>query len=309
MKKISVVTPCYNEEENVEDVYNQVKAVFAKLDKYTYEHVFIDNCSRDKTVPILKNLAATDPNVKIIVNSRNFGPIRSHYHAMLQSKGDAVVLILADLQDPPVMIVDFIKKWEEGYKIVAAVKSGSDESPVFYAVRKAYYKLVNSVAEIELINNFYGFGLYDQTVIQCLRDMNDPYPYLRGLIAEIGFDKAIIKYHQHKRTRGFSKNNLYTLYDVAMLGFTSHSKVPLRMAIFVGVTVGFFSLLSALVYFVYKLLYWDIFNVGTAPLVIGLFFFSAVQLFFIGVLGEYIGAIQTKVIKRPLVIEKERVNF
>lgn len=309
MKLISVVTACFNEEENVKEVYEQVKAVFNDLSQYEYEHIFIDNASKDRTVALLKEIAQKDHRVKIIVNTRNFGQIRSGTHVLMQAKGDAVIGIVADLQDPPEMITDFIRKWEEGYKIVIGVKSKSEESPFFFAVRKTYYNLIGRLSEIELIKNFTGFGLYDQKVIEILRSIEDPYPYFRGLICDIGFERAVIEYVQPVRKRGFTKNNFYTLYDIAMLGITNHSKVPLRLATMTGFAVALMSIIVALGYFVYKLIFWGNFQVGMAPLVIGLFFFAAVQLFFIGIIGEYIGAIHTQVLKRPLVVEKERINF
>jgi glycosyltransferase involved in cell wall biosynthesis len=309
LKQISVVTGCFNEEENVKELYEQVTAVFDDLPQYEYEHIFIDNASKDRTVTILKEIAQKDRRVKIIVNTRNFGHIRSPYHALMQAKGDAVISIVADLQDPPIMIKEFIKKWEEGYKIVIGVKTKSEESPFFFAIRKAYYNLVGRLSEVELIKNFTGFGLYDKKVIETLRGIEDPYPYFRGLICDIGFERATIEYVQPSRKRGFTKNNFYALYDMAMLGITNHSKVPLRLATMTGFIVALMSLLVALGYFAYKLVFWDNFQVGMAPLVIGLFFFSSVQLIFIGIIGEYIGAIHTQVLKRPLVIEKERINF
>jgi len=309
LKLISVVTGSYNEEENVKELYQQVKAVFSDLPQYNYEHIFIDNASKDRTVAILKEIALKDRRIKIIVNTRNFGHVRSPYHALMQAKGDAVIGIVADLQDPPIMIKELIKKWEEGYKIVVGIKAQSEESPLFFAVRKAYYNLVSRLSEIELVKNFTGFGLYDKKVIEILRSIEDPYPYFRGLICDIGFEMAFIEYAQASRKRGFTKNNFYTLYDLAMLGITNHSKVPLRLATMTGFFVALLSLLVALGYFGYKLIFWENFQVGMAPLVIGLFFFSSVQLIFIGIIGEYIGAIHTQVLKRPLVIEKERINF
>lgn len=309
LKRISVVTGCFNEEENVKELYEQVKAVFINLPQYEYEHIFIDNASKDRTVAILKEIAHTDRRVKIIINTRNFGHIRSPFHALMQAKGDAVIGIVADLQDPPIMIKEFIKKWEEGYKIVIGVKTQSEESPLFFAMRKAYYNLVGRLSEVELIKNFTGFGLYDQKVIETLRGIDDPYPYFRGLICDIGYERAVVLYNQPTRKRGITKNNFYTLYDMAMLGITNHSKVPLRLATMTGFAVALMSLLVAFGYFVYKLIFWQSFSVGIAPLVIGLFFFSSVQLIFIGIIGEYIGAIHTQVLKRPLVIEKERINF
>lgn len=309
MKLISIVTPCYNEEENVAELYRQVREVFASLPDYRYEHIFIDNASRDRTVAILKEIAGQDKNVRIIVNSRNFGHIRSPYHALLQAKGDAVILLVADLQDPPPMIRDFIAKWEEGYKVVLGVKSNSEETPAMFLIRKMYYNLISRLSEIELTKNNTGFGLYDRRVMEALREINDPYPYFRGLVSEIGFEKALIEYVQPRRKRGITKNNFYTLYDIAMLGITNHSRVPLRIATMLGFAMAALSLLVSLGYLIAKLLFWSTFTAGMAPVVIGLFFFGSVQLFFIGILGEYIGLIYTQVQKRPLVIEKERVNF
>mgnify|MGYP001610889215 CR=1 FL=1 len=309
MKLISIVTPCYNEEENVEAVYKEVKLIFENLKDYRYEHIFIDNASKDKTVQMLKCIAKEDKNVKIIVNARNFGHIRSPYHALLQATGEAVISIVADLQDPPSMIEDFIRKWEEGYKIVVGVKKQSEESLIMFSIRKTYYRLINRLSEVEMIKDFTGFGLYDKRIIEILREIKDPYPYFRGLIADIGFEPVKIEYTQPARQRGITKNNFYTLYDMAMLGFVNHSKVPLRMASFIGFVMGCLSMLVAVGYFIYKIAYWYELTVGIAPLVIGLFFFASVQLFFIGIIGEYIGSIYTQVKNRPLVIEKERINF
>jgi glycosyltransferase involved in cell wall biosynthesis len=309
LKLISIVTACYNEEENVRSVYEQVKQIFNALENYTYEHIFIDNASKDNTVSILKKIAREDKNVKIIVNTRNFGHIRSPYHAIFQASGNAVISISADLQDPPSMIADFIKKWEEGYKIVVGVKSKSEENPIMFAIRKLYYNLIEKYADTEQIKNFTGFGLYGREFIDILRKLDEPYPYFRGLITEMGFERAEIEFEQSKRKKGKTKNNFYTLFDMAMLGFVNHSKVPLRMATFIGFSVAIFSLLVAVAYFIYKLIFWQRFQLGMAPMVIGIFFFAAVQLFFIGIIGEYIGAIYTQVKNRPLVIEKERINF
>ncbi len=308
-KLISVVSGCYNEEENVRECYEQVKKVFQEIGRYRYEHIFIDNGSKDKTVAILREIAAQDKNLKIIVNARNFGHVRSGYHAYLQARGDAIISVVSDLQDPPELIKDFLRKWEEGFLVVIAVKENSDESPVFFAIRRLYYELITRLAEIELNKNTTGFGLYDRRFMEVLREIDDPYPYFRGLVSEIGFPVAKIPYRQPARKRGITSNNFYTLYDMAMLGITNHSKVPLRMATILGFAISFLSLLVALGYLVFKLLYWDHFNLGLAPMVVGLFFFGSVQLFFIGILGEYIGAIHTQVLKRPPVVELERVNF
>jgi glycosyltransferase involved in cell wall biosynthesis len=308
-KLISVMSACYNEEENVRECYERVKKAFHDLGRYRYEHLFIDNASRDGTVAILREIAAADKNVKVIVNARNFGHVRSPYHGMIHASGDAVISVVSDLQDPPELIPEFIKKWEEGYLIVLAVKADSDESPLFFAVRKLYYEVISRLAETELIKNATGFGLYDRRFIEILTEIDDPYPYFRGLVSEIGFPVAKIPYHQPMRKRGITSNNFYRLYDMAMLGITNHSKVPLRLATMLGFAVSFISLLVALTYLIFKLLYWNSFSLGLAPLEIGLFFFSSVQLFFIGIVGEYIGAIHTQVQKRPHVVEVERINF
>jgi glycosyltransferase involved in cell wall biosynthesis len=310
MKLISVVSGSFNEESNVTELYERLCATFAeRLPTYAFEIIFIDNASTDGTVAVLKGLARHDARVKIIVNNRNFGHIRSGYHAFLQAQGDAVVVMASDLQDPPEMLPDFVSKWEEGYKIVLAQKTTSDESPLFFLVRKTYYNLINRLSEIELVKNATGFGLYDRRVVEDIRRVDDPYPYFRGLICDLGYDRALIPFTQPARKRGFSKNNFYTLWDMAMLGLTNHSKVPLRLAIFAGCGVGAISFVVAFAYLIYKLLFWSNFQVGTAPLVIGMFFIGAVQLVFIGLLGEYIGAIHTQVLRRPPVIEKERINF
>jgi glycosyltransferase involved in cell wall biosynthesis len=309
MKLISVMMPCYNEEDNIREAYEQVKQVFAQFPDYACEHIFIDNASKDGTVAILREIAQQDKNVKVIINVRNFGHIRSPYYGLLQARGDAVIVLASDLQDPPSLIPNFIRKWEEGYKVVVGVKQQSEESPVVFALRRLYYRVLRQMSEIELVENFTGFGLYDQQVVEILRTLNDPYPYFRGLIAELGFECARIEYTQPARQRGVTKNNFLTLYDMAMLGMVSHSKVPLRLATMLGFLSSAVSLLVALFYFVYKLLFWFNFSVGSAPLVIGLFLFSSVQLFFLGIVGEYVGSIQTQALKRPLVIEKERINF
>lgn len=309
MKLISVVTACYNEEENVEKIYAAVRDIFERLNAYEYEHIFIDNASEDHTFEILKRLAKTDKRVKIIRNARNFGHIRSPFHGLIQAKGQAVISLCADFQDPPEMIVDFLKKWEEGYKIVVGIKTHSEESPLMFKVRNLYYGLMSKISEVRHIDNFTGFGLYDKVVIDILSRIDDPYPYFRGLIADIGFEMAKVEYIQPARKRGITKNNFYTLYDMAMLGLTNYSKVPLRIATFAGFIMSIASLFVAFLYLVYKLVFWDWFTVGMAPIVIGLFFMFSMQLFFLGILGEYIGSIHTKILRRPLVVEEERVNF
>jgi len=309
MKYISVVTPCYNEAENVRDLYLAIKEVFAGLPQYAYEHLYIDNASQDGTCDILRQIAAEDNRVKVIFNNRNFGHVRSPYYGMLQATGDAVVILASDFQDPPAMIAKFLEKWEEGYKVVLGVKETSDESSIMYGLRTAYYRLVNHLSDVEITQHATGFGLYDRVVMETLRRIDDPYPYGRGLIADIGYAPAKIVFHQPTRRRGITKNNFYTLYDLAMLGITNHSKIPLRIATITGFLMSAVSFLMALGYLIAKLLFWSVFSFGTAPILISILFFSSVQMFFIGVLGEYIGAIHTQVQKRPLVIEKERLNF
>jgi len=307
-KLISIVTPCYNEEDNIEELCQRIAAVMA-AQPYDYEHIFIDNCSVDGTVRKIKEIAAHDMRVKLIVNARNFGHIRSPYYGMLQSKGDACVMIVSDLQDPPEMIAEFIKKWEQGYKTVLAVKPESEESSIMSGLRKAYYRLIARISEVPLVQNATGAGLFDRAVIDILRSIQDPYPYFRGLICEIGFPIATVPFKQPRRQRGITKNNFYTLYDMAMLGITNHSKIPLRLMTMGGFLLAFLSLIVAVLFLVAKLLYWDSFQLGTAPILIGIFFFGAVQTLFIGVLGEYIGSIHTQVRNMPLVVEMERVNF
>lgn len=309
MKLISIVTACYNEEECINELYERVKLVFATLPQYDYEHIFIDNNSEDSTVDILKKIALKDKRVKLIVNTRNFGHIRSPVYGLLQAKGDAVISVVADLQDPPELIHDFLREWEHGHKIVAGVKAQTHETFFLGLIRKLYYYLITKMASINLLKNFTGFGLYDKAVMDAIRQINDPYPYFRGLICEIGFAVKTIPYVQPARKRGFSKNNFYTLYDMAILGITSHSKIPIRLAIFAGFGLSIISFVLSLVFLILKLTFWNQFNLGTAPLLIGLFFFCSVLLFFIGLLGEYVASIYTQVQNYPLVFEKERINF
>jgi polyisoprenyl-phosphate glycosyltransferase len=310
MPFISVVSGCFNEEENVRELYDRVCRVFHEdLPGYTFEFIIIDNASQDRTVEVLKEIARQDNRLKIIVNNRNFGHIRSGYHAMLQARGEAVIAMASDLEDPPEMIPQFIRKWEEGYKIVLAQKTESEEFFLFFLIRRLYYYIVNRLSEIPLVKNVTGFGIYDHRVMDDIRRIDDPYPYFRGLICDLGYQQYLIPFKKPVRKRGFTKNNFYTLYDLAILGITNHSKVPLRLAVFAGCGIGALSFLVALAYLIYKLLYWQEFQVGSAPIVVGIFFLGAVQLFFVGILGEYVGSIYTQVLKRPPVIEKERINF
>jgi polyisoprenyl-phosphate glycosyltransferase len=309
MKLISIVVPCFNEQDNVIELYHRVRRALSAISRYRFEFIFIDNASTDGTESQLRELAAKDKSVKVIFNSRNFGHIRSPFYGLIQARGDAVILMVSDLQDPPELLPQFVQKWEEGFQIVVGVKEKSKESPIFFLVRRFYYWLVGRLSEVPLLENCTGFGLYDRCIIDNLRATHDPYPYARGMIAEVGFRVAKIPYTQPLRRRGLTKNNFYTLYDIAMLGITNHSKVPLRLAAMLGFLMSFFSLLTGLGYLAYKLLYWNEFKAGIAPVVVGLFLISSVQLFFIGVIGEYIGSIHTKVTNRPLVVERERINF
>lgn len=306
---ISVVTPCFNEAGNVREMYEAIKDVFAGLPQYRYEHIFIDNASKDSTVGILRSIASDDRNVKVIVNARNFGHVRSGYYALLQARGDAVIALACDFQDPPALIPEFLRRWGEGARVVLGIKESSEESGVFYALRGSYYRLLARIADIELVRQSTGFGCFDQSVIKALRHIDDPYPYFRGLLAEIGHEPSLVPFRQPERKRGLSSQNFYTLYDLAFLGIVNHSKVPLRMATMAGFGLALLSLLVAFGYLGYKLLFWDQFSVGIAPILIGFFFLTSVQLFFIGIVGEYIGSIYTQVRHHPHVFEKERINF
>lgn len=309
VRTVSVVAACFNEEENVEALRGEIDAIFASLPQFTYELIFIDNHSTDRTVERIKDMAALDKRVKLIVNARNFGHIRSPFHGFLQATGEAVIIMASDFQDPPSLIREFLDQWMAGHKIVVAVKKQSRESTTMWLIRSFYYHLLHKIADVHVIQNFTGFGLYDHKVVEIIRTLDDPYPYFRGIIAEIGFQPVEIPFVQPTRKRGITKNNFYTLYDMAMLGITSHSKVPIRLATMGGFILGFISLLISLAYLAMKLIFWNSFSLGMAPIVVGVFFFGSIQLFFIGLLGEYVAAIHTHIMKRPLVIEQERVNF
>jgi glycosyltransferase involved in cell wall biosynthesis len=309
MKSISILTPCYNEEANVREVYQRVRDAIASLGNYRYEHLFIDNASTDNTFAILQELAANDRNVKVIRNTRNFGHIRSPMHAFTQTRGDAVIGMVADLQDPPEMIPDLVKKWEEGYPVVIGVKTGSDEHGLMFWIRKQYYGLVERLSGLDTYQNFSGFGLFDRKVVDAIKSLKDPYPYFRGLVAETGYAHYTIPYHQPVRKRGITKNNFYSLYDTAMLGITNLSRVPLRLVSFAGFMGALVSGFLGMAYFIYKLIFWSRFSVGVAPLVIGMFFLASVQLISLGIIGEYVGQLHTQIQNRPYVFERDRINF
>lgn len=309
-KLITIMTPCFNEELNVREIHRRVMAMAAGFPEYRFEHLFIDNASKDGTVAVLREMAREDPSVKVIVNARNFGADRSGMHAFLQAQGDAVGSVAADLQDPPELFAEMIREWEKGFPIVAAIKNTSEESGLMFRIRTAYYRLVDRLTNVEVLEHFTGFGLYDRSVVEQIRaNFRDPYPYFRGMIAELGLPIARIFYSQKRRERGITKNNFYALYDLAMLGITNLSKVPLRMVIFCGFLSATISFLLGVFYLAYKLVFWSRFNVGVAPLVLGLFFMGSVQLIALGIIGEYVGSIHTFVMNRPLVTEKERINF
>jgi dolichol-phosphate mannosyltransferase len=307
---LSIVTPCYNEQDNIETLYQRVKAVTVPLtERYAFELIIIDNHSTDTTPEKLRALAEADPSVKVIFNTRNFGHIRSPYYGILQSRGIATVYLASDLQDPPELIPEFINWWEHGYKLVMATKPVSKGPRLMHKLRRSYYRMLNGISDITLVPDSTGFGLYDRAVLDELRRIGDPYPFLRGLICELGWEVKTIPFNQPRRVRGISKNNFYTLYDIAMLGIVSHSKLPIRIAAFSGFALGGVSILMALVFLVLKLIYWNSFPMGIAPVVIGMFFMFGVMMLFIGIIGEYIGSIHTYVQRRPVVVEKERVNF
>ena len=308
-KKVSIMVPCYNEEENVVPISEALVAQMEALPRYDYEILFIDNCSTDNTRPLLRQICARNKRIKAIFNVKNFGQFNSPYYGMLQSTGDCVISICADFQDPVEMIPTFLKYWEEGYQIVHGVKTSSQESGIMYRLRSIYYKLIKKYSSVEQIEHFTGFGLYDRSFIDVLRNLKDPTPFIRGIVAELGGKRKEIPYEQPRRRAGKTHNNWYTLYDAAMLSFTSYTKIGLRMATFIGAGVAIVSLLIAFVYLILKLCNWNNFVAGTAPIVVGMFFLGAVQLIFLGIIGEYILSINQRVMNRPLVVEQERINF
>ena len=310
MKKISILIPCYNEEENVVPIANAIAEEMVKnLADYDYEIIFIDNDSKDNTRPLLREICKRNPKVKAIFNAKNFGQFNSPYYGMLQTTGDCTILMCCDFQDPIEMIPQIVVEWEKGAKIVSCIKTASKENSIMRFLRSCYYKMIKKMSSVEQIEHFTGFGLYDRSFVDVLRNLKDPTPFLRGIVAELGFKRVSIEYTQAKRRAGKTHNNFFTLFDAAMLSFTSYTKVGLHLVTFAGMILSALSILAALVYLVLKLLYWDRFSAGFAPMIIGLFFLNAIELLFIGFVGEYVMSINTRVMNRPLVIEEERLNF
>ena len=308
-KIITIVSPTYNEEENVLLFYSRVNEIIKNILNYQFEFLFIDNASTDETANILKDLAKQDKKIKVILNTRNFGHIRSPYWGIIQSQGDATIYLASDLQDPPELIPKFIDAWESGFKVVLGVKPESKLNFINHQLRKAYYLFFNKISNVSIVRNSTGFGLYDREVLNEVRKINDPYPFLRGIIAELGYEVKQISFLQERRAKGNSKNNFYTLYDIGILGIISHSITPIRIASLLGFLVGSLSFIFAFIFTLLKLIYWDSFPLGISPIIIGMFFMFGLILIFIGFLGEYIGSIHTYHKKRPIVVEKERINF
>ena len=309
-KKISIMVPCYNEEENVVPLSEAVIATLEKdLPEYDYEILFIDNCSKDKTREKLILLCSKNKKIKAIFNTKNFGQFNTPYYGLCQTTGDCTICLCADFQDPIDMIPKFVHEWENGYKIVCGIKTSSKENKIMYFLRGVYYKTIKKMSEVEQIEQFTGFGLYDKSFIQVLRDLKDPTPFLRGIVAELGPERKEIPYEQQERRAGKTSNNWYRLYDAAMLSFTSYTKIGLRLATFIGFGLSAVSVVIAIIYFILKLLHWNDFPAGMTPILLGVFVIGSMQLFFIGLLGEYIMNMNARLMNRPLVIEQERINF
>lgn len=308
-KLISLISPCYNEEENIEELYKRVAEVIDALHDYDFEYIFIDNASTDGTVAKLRDISERDKRVKVILNTRNFGHLRSPYYGLLQTRGNSSIYLASDLQDPPELIPKFLKIWEEGAMVVLAVKPVSESNRIMHLVRKTYYAVLDKISDVPMIKDATGFGLYDRIVLDKVREIDDPYPYFRGLICELGYKTETIAFEQPRRIKGVSKNNFYTLYDIAMLGIVSHSLVPIRIASICGFLLGIFSLILAAFLLAIKLMFWNSIPVGVAPIAFLMLLMFGVVLVFIGMLGEYVGSIHTYLQKRPIVVEKERINF
>ena len=310
MKKVSILIPCYNEQENIRPMIEAIVDLFEKqLTQYDYELLFIDNDSSDQTRPILREICKNNEHIKAIFNAKNFGQFNSPYYGMLQTTGDCTISMVCDFQDPVELIPQYLEAWEQGYKIVIGIKTSSKENPIMYHLRSVYYKMIKKFSDVEQIEHFTGSGLYDKDFIQVLRDLKDPTPFLRGIVAELGYKRKEIPYEQPERRAGKTHNNFLRLYDAAMLSFTSYTKIGLRMATFLGMGCGAISAVIGLIYLIMKLVLWDTFAAGMAPVLIGMFFLGSVQLFFLGFIGEYVLSINQRVMNRPLVIEEERINF
>ncbi|MFL2888486.1 MAG: glycosyltransferase family 2 protein [Pelagibacteraceae bacterium] len=307
-KKISIITPTFNEEKNIEKLCSEISKEMSKLD-YDYEHIIIDNHSNDQTISILKKIAEKDKKVKIIINTRNFGHIRSPIYGMLQATGDACILMNSDFQDPIELIPQYIREWEQGSQIILGQRSSSDENFFMNSFKDFFYKFINKISDVPLMRNTTGSGLFTKNIVDQIRKIDDPYPYFRGLLSEISSQIKLIQFHQPKRSGGETKNNFYTLYDIGVLGIVKHSKLPLRLMTFIGFFTSMISIMIATVFFFYKILFWNSFEVGVAPLVIGLFTIASIQIFLLGFIGEYVMTILTHTRKLPLVVEKERINF
>ena len=310
MKKISILIPCYNEEDNVGPMSKAIVDLFTnELPQYDYELLFIDNDSSDNTRPIIRDICSKNKKIRAIFNAKNFGQFNSPYYGILQTTGDCVISMVCDFQDPIELIPQYLEEWEKGFKIVIGIKTSSKENPIVYCLRSIYYKIIKKFSDVEQIEHFTGSGLYDREFVEVLRNLKDPTPFLRGIVAELGYKIKKIPYEQPQRRAGKTHNNWYSLYDAAMLSFTSYTKIGLRLATFLGMAIGVVSVVIALVYLILKVVYWERFTAGTAPIMIGMFFLGAVQLFFLGFIGEYILSMNQRIMNRPLVIEAERINF
>ena len=308
MTKISIVTPTHNEEQNIKILCEDIKKEFEKID-LEYEHIVIDNASTDNTIKILEEICSKDKKVKVIINSKNYGHIRSPFYGLLQTNSDATILMSSDFQDPIDLIPKYIEEWKNGKKIVLGQKTSSEENRIKYSLRNIFYNVLNKISDFKLPNNTTGAGIFDKSVIEKLKKINDPYPYFRGLIAELGEDITTIEFKQPLRKFGTTKNNIFTLYDIGMLGIVKHSRKPLRFMTLLGFVASIVSLLVGLIYLFYKLIFWDSFSMGIAPLIIGMFFFGSFQILLLGLVGEYVGIILIHQRKMPHVVEKEKINF
>ena len=306
---ISITSPCFNEEANIEELYERVVKVMAMLPEYDFEYILIDNASTDRTAEILRGIASKDARVKVIINTRNFGHIRSPYWGIINTEGAATIYLASDLQDPPELISEFISQWRAGYKIVLAVKPVTSANPIMHYLRRTYYRVLDKISEVSITKDATGFGLYDKVVIDHIRVINDPYPFLRGLICELGYQIKTIPFNQPRRLRGISKNNFYSLFDIALLGIVSHSMVPIRIASLLGFVVAFLSVISAFILFAAKIFFWESIPIGYAPVGIGVLLMFGILLFFIGMVGEYVGVIHNHIQRHPIVVERERINF